>query len=478
MTQASHRAPFVTFILLSFARPRNLQRIVDTLLKADSCRRVIVSNNQPKIDIRDFLKSADDRVEIIQQDVAWGPVNRYHIARNCPGDFFVSIDDDVFLTPAQIDRLVGELVTDPSRPHGVWGQLLRVDPDKINLFSGVHRINREVDVLNCVYAFTKAQVRRCFELLDLLRLKDLREIGPGDDIFISMSGDQAPFCHDVGPIDLCPSHDQEHVARFCSDNFDARRLRLWRRLQTAASVKPDASVLSKMLLGMVEGSANDEASATFRRHLINLNSIVDTTSGSTGKTFQAEGNLFYHHETTYSLDALPDKTRLHKQSNFIHALRGAATLMEIGFNAGHAALLALTMFPRLIYLGVDNCRHTYTTPCAKYLGDAFGHRFRLMKGNSRDILPLLASQNPDPKPDLIHIDGGHDWETFRQDMIDALRLSDDYTHILIDDTVLPEIQTVFGDFLRSGQIRIPPPPQSWAGTEQALVAPQPYGLSP
>jgi hypothetical protein len=475
MTPAPHRAPFVTFILLSFARPQNMQRIVDTLLKAESCRRIIVSNNQPATNIQDHLKCTDDRVEIFQQDTVCGPINRYHIARNCPGDYFVSIDDDVFLTPTQIDRLVEELVADPSRPHGVWGQLLHADHDNLSLVSGVHRVNREVNVLNCVYAFTSVQVRRCFELLDMLGLQDLREIGPGDDIFISMSGGRTPLCHDVGPITLCHSYDLKGVARFRSNNFGARRLRLWRRLQTVASAEPDAAVLSATLVRMMEGRTNDEPSMTFRRHLNALNSIIAATSKSTGGTFQAEGNIFYHHEMAYSLNASPDKTRLHKQRNFVHALRGAATLMEIGFNAGHAALLALTIFPRLAYLGVDNCRHAYTAPCADYLKNAFGRRFRLMQGDSRDILPLLASQNPDPKPDLIHIDGGHDAATFRQDLTNALRLSDDYTQLLIDDLALPEIQTVFGEFLRSGQLRTPPQP--WSGAEQALVAARPFGLS-
>jgi hypothetical protein len=467
MTPTRHHSPEVTFILLSFARPRNLARIVESILRAESRGRIIVCNNQPAIDIRDYLDSGDDRLEIIQTDAVWGPIKRYHIARERPGPFYVSIDDDIFLTPSQIDQLVNALIADPSRAHGVWGQILQIDSGKFNLTSGVHNKNCAVSNLNCVYAFTKTHVRRYFELLEILGMSNLREIGPGDDIFLSFSGAQEPLCHNFGPIEVCPSYNQAGVARFQSENFTTRRIRLYRRLQALSAPEMDAAVLEKTFTAL----ANGAATSAFRRHLKNLNSIIATELGQSDSTFISEGNLFYHHEITYPQDAAPDESRAYKRNNFIYALRGANTLLEIGFNAGHSALLALTLFPQLVYLGVDNHRHRYTAACVEYLNDVFGRRFRVLNGNSQDILPLLASQNLGIKPDLIHIDGGHDKDICQQDLTNALRLSDDYTRILIDDLNLPDIRNVLNDFVQTKRLRLPPLVKEWAGVDQALAAP-------
>ncbi|MGY8935285.1 MAG: hypothetical protein ACKVG6_04195 [Alphaproteobacteria bacterium] len=48
--QNTRSTPDVTFILPSFARPKNIQRIVDSVLQEQVCGRVIVCNNQLKTD--------------------------------------------------------------------------------------------------------------------------------------------------------------------------------------------------------------------------------------------------------------------------------------------------------------------------------------------------------------------------------------------------------------------------------------------
>ncbi|MGY8960208.1 MAG: glycosyltransferase family 2 protein, partial [Alphaproteobacteria bacterium] len=160
-------APSVPFIVLSFARPANILRIVESILRAAPHYRVIVCNNQPNIDIRSFVRSGDARLDLIQRQERWGPISRYHLARAAPGDYFVSLDDDVFLTPNQINLLVGCLVADPARAHGVWGEIFQAEDDRVVIQSGIYGRTCDVSVLNCAYAFTRAHVERVFGFLQV-----------------------------------------------------------------------------------------------------------------------------------------------------------------------------------------------------------------------------------------------------------------------------------------------------------------------
>lgn len=201
-----------TFILLSYARPRNMQRIIDSISQARSCGRIILSNNQPALNIYDHIDAGCDLLEVVQQDQEWTPIKRYCIARECDGELFVCIDDDVFMTPDQIDRLVGELRNDRSRPHGISGQLMEIRGGRVRTKGGIINMTREVSVLNMAYAFTRDHVRRYFELLDRLGIADPRDLGVFDDIILSFTGAHPPKCHDLGPLELCPTWDLEGVA--------------------------------------------------------------------------------------------------------------------------------------------------------------------------------------------------------------------------------------------------------------------------
>ncbi len=58
-----------------------------------------------------------------------------------------------------------------------------------------------------------------------------------------------------------------------------------------------------------------------------------------------EGNLFYHHQTSVTHETPPDSSRAHKRRNFLRVVNGCGRFVEIGFNAGHSALLALDRDP-------------------------------------------------------------------------------------------------------------------------------------
>jgi hypothetical protein len=221
----------VTFILLSFARPQNIQRILDAILASKYCGRIILSNNQPAINILDHIEPPGERLEVIQQKQETLPINRYLMARECPGEFFVCIDDDIFLTTGQIDSVIAALIEDPARPHGVWGQDIIVENGKIRIKLGVHGVSREVTILNQVYAFTRVHVQNFFRILAAIECADPYQLGPVEDIVLSYSGAARPFCHDVGALNTCPTSNQEGIALWKSGGFADQRLdilgRIW-----------------------------------------------------------------------------------------------------------------------------------------------------------------------------------------------------------------------------------------------------------
>lgn len=219
-----------TFILLSYARPQNMQLIINAIRQARCCGRIILSNNHPDVNIYDYIDTDSDRLEVIQQKRRFGAVKRFTIARECEADFFFCIDDDLFLTPEQIDRLFDELIKDRSRPHGVWGLEIVFENELLVVKGSIHHQTREVAILNQAYAFTRDHLRRFFELVEDIRVAEPDDLGPFDDIVLSFSGTRPPKCHDLGPLELCKTWDQEGVALWKDENFVEPRMKLYARL--------------------------------------------------------------------------------------------------------------------------------------------------------------------------------------------------------------------------------------------------------
>lgn len=218
-----------TFIILSYARPQNIQRIVSTILEVRSCGEIILSNNNPDIDILHYVDPSPAKLKIVQQTEKWEPVKRFCIARESPAEFFVCIDDDLFLTAQQTDRLVEQLAANPAVPHGVWGAhfgFLREGPNQVRprLESGVHNYSGNVRLINRAYAFTRTHVTRFFELVAFLGVENPKKLGPIDDILLSFSGTGLPVCHDFGPLENCPTSDEEGIAVWRQPGFFDKRL--------------------------------------------------------------------------------------------------------------------------------------------------------------------------------------------------------------------------------------------------------------
>lgn len=180
-----------------------------------------------------------------------------------------------------------------------------------------------------------------------------------------------------------------------------------------------------------------------------------------------EGNLFYfHHQDT------PGRENIYtdfypKRRNFVAACRQSTHLLEVGFNAGHAALLALAC--GLEYHGVDICRHSYSRPVATYLRSLFGDRFHFHDGDSLKVLPRLRTEQPYLRFNMVHIDGNHSYDHTRSDIANAIPLSLRRAWFIINDAELPSVKQAYKEQLEKGFL-LEGAPAGWEPFDRHSVA--------
>ena len=124
-------------------------------------------------------------------------------------------------------------------------------------------------------------------------------------------------------------------------------------------------------------------------------------------------------------------------------------MLEIGFNPGHSALLALSMNPEIHYTGIDWFRNA--TAICLLTALLFGSRFEIIQGGSREIQPRITQgARPD---DLYHVDGGHGSLNCFADVSNSFRLASGRRpcHLLLDDAGSGLRERVYS--LRSSKFR-------------------------
>eukprot|EP00966_Prymnesium_polylepis_P302415 6986830-Prymnesium_polylepis.1 len=72
-------------------------------------------------------------------------------------------------------------------------------------------------------------------------------------------------------------------------------------------------------------------------------------------------------------------------------------MLEIGFNGGHSATLALIANPKLDYHAIDLCEHNYTRRCFQLLRFRFPGRVTLTCGDSTVSLRELEFERWAPR---------------------------------------------------------------------------------
>lgn len=179
----------------------------------------------------------------------------------------------------------------------------------------------------------------------------------------------------------------------------------------------------------------------YREHLIELNRIVKNLGEP------LEGNLFYLHQDP-ELQPWPCKEFLIKRRSLALFAMTKHDVLEIGFNAGHSALLMLAANPDICVVSVDPCYHNYSQPCFEYLRSQFGNRIDLIPERSSVIWKTLDAK----RFDGFHIDGNHVTETASQDMENCIRNGTRGSVIVFDDSDNLELRLMLELYMLSGQV--------------------------
>lgn len=214
-----------TVVLLSFKRPHNMQALVESVLLCDFVDRVIVfNNNVPTYAIRDWVVSDDPRVTLSESAENNGPIVRLSLSVRSGGQYFLSIDDDIFLRPSQLRSLALKLLEDPSVVHGVFGSVVEGAADgSNNVRRGLHGFDGPIDIVQRVYCYTRRHAENALSLAERVR-SDRADVGYAEDILLSMAVEPGPNrCHDFGPFWQSWSSTKKGIALYRTPGFqDAR----------------------------------------------------------------------------------------------------------------------------------------------------------------------------------------------------------------------------------------------------------------
>ncbi len=207
----------VTVLLTAYrsARLRNIDPLVRSVLKCRFVEKVIVSNDNPRHRIAQWVSARDERLVLLDQPVRRGCKHRWELARAEDASYYLAIDDDLLIYPAQLAHLFMHLLKRPDVPHGLTGCTMP--------FRYLERKEAEVDLLCEIYAITGEHLDSYFCHMENIKSGG----GPlaaeldarGDFVLISRSGKGNPLIHDTGFLWRCATTHDKEVATCMEDGF-------------------------------------------------------------------------------------------------------------------------------------------------------------------------------------------------------------------------------------------------------------------
>ncbi len=230
----------VVVILLSYKRMHNIDPIARSILKCRFVKKIIISNNNPKVDIHQWVSIKDPRINLINQPAKMPPGLRWFLAWKEPSDYYIAIDDDLLIYPRQLRGLFDRLIKQPDIPHGLFGSRLKLHgQQKGKKLRRIFFKRREmdVDILHSIYGVTKNHVNNILNYLDWLKEnvvirndifydKTYKMLSVGDDILTSYSGLGRPKIHDTGRLVFCQTANDTGISVHQRERFFERRLKI------------------------------------------------------------------------------------------------------------------------------------------------------------------------------------------------------------------------------------------------------------
>jgi hypothetical protein len=153
-----------------------------------------------------------------------------------------------------------------------------------------------------------------------------------------------------------------------------------------------------------------------------------------------EGNCFTYHQTLREFPELRAKREnIFNVTRKVFEDKGSCDIGEVGFNAGHSALLLiLASKSKAKYTFYDLNAHVYARPCFNEMQSLFPEAtMKFVPGDSRETLRDAAERGE--QYDVFHLDGGHAADVYYPDLRNVLKMVRTGGIIIIDDTNLSYI---------------------------------------
>lgn len=107
---------------------------------------------------------------------------------------------------------------------------------------------------------------------------------------------------------------------------------------------------------------------------------------------------------------------------------------ELGFMAGHSALLFLETLPLARVISFDLADNPWSYENANFMRETYGNRFSFIPGDSFLTVPHFRAENPDVFCDIILVDGAKEPEDYRyNDILNFRQLAKPGAILLLDE---------------------------------------------
>ena len=218
----------ISAVLLSWRRPKNLQSIVRSLWQNPLVKEVLIWNNNPEITLK------GDQAIIINSAHNFFPFARYCLVPLTKHPLVWFQDDDLLISPQQLDAIVSAYSMAPHRIYGCRGR---------NLVQGRYGpaiIYGECDIILGQSMLFHKQL--LYEVTPALNA--LAPMERGDDIAFSLLCQRKHFAVNVEPLIDLGEHD-EHALWRQSGHFSLRQQivdRVLAALQRPPSGRPGSTI--------------------------------------------------------------------------------------------------------------------------------------------------------------------------------------------------------------------------------------------